>query len=490
MKFLIPLICLITLVGNSIYILYGPFNVKWTDKTENLYTYKTPDNEIWINKDKTALERLRDHYIKDSDSIIAGLEAEDKHIIPFQHLKQEVQEKLTSSYKISFNFLIFNNLIIISGFSVIYITSLRRKQAVNSKNSIYNYKKTNEQEGPVLDKLNGIICEILKIINEYLESDFYIQHDSFDNFTNEQISKIKSSRTLDDLLIIEQNINKIIPKHFEKARNLIKTKFKELRAMLSELAEGFGSITKDNTNFSDQVKNSISHIEKAIELDEIKEIRNKINYETKSIRKTITKKQEKDSIIIDSLTHKVRVMNEELTSTKEEVLIDGLTQISNRKAFDIKMSDTFKNKSSKIDPFTLAMADIDYFKKINDEYGHTVGDEVLREVAGTIKDAFRSNDFVARYGGEEFAIIIKRIDMHYIQNICERLRSSIEAIDIKIDNNTIPISISIGIAFCNQSDTSKTLVDRADRALYLAKHSGRNTIKSEEDLHKTEMETV
>ena len=260
--------------------------------------------------------------------------------------------------------------------------------------------------------------------------------------------------------------------------------------MLNELAEGFSSITKGNTSFSGQVKDSISHIEETIELDEIKEIRNKIKHVTKSLSKTITKKQEKDSIIIDSLTHKVKAMNEELASAKEKVLIDGLTQINNRKAFDNKMSNAFNRKSKEIDPFTLAMVDIDYFKKINDEYGHTVGDDVLKTVAKTIKEAFRSNDFVSRYGGEEFAIIIKRIDMHYIQNICERLRASIESIDIKIDNNTIPISISIGVAFCNQSDTPKSLIDRADKALYLAKHSGRNTIKTEEDLSKTEMPTL
>ncbi len=451
------------------------------------------------------LERLRNHYIKGSDSIIASLEAENQHVIPFHQLEPEAQEKLTPSYKMSFNFLIFNSLIIISGFSVIYIFSLKLKQTVNSRTSDYSDNNTNEQErlltesviankssnrDQILNKLNDIICEILQIINKHIEGDFPTQHNSFDNFTNEQLHKIKSSRTLDEFLTIEHNINKIIPQHFEKTKNLIRMKFKELRAMLNELAEDFGSLTKDNTNFSSQVKDSISHIEKTIKLDEIKEIRNKINHETKSLRKTITKKQEKDSIIIDSLTYKVKAMNKELVSAKEKVLIDGLTKISNRKAFDNKMNNAFKKKSRKIDPFTLVMVDIDYFKKINDEYGHTAGDDVLRKVAKTIKEVFISNDFVSRYGGEEFAIIIKRIDMNYIQNICERLRASIEAIDIKIENNTIPISISIGIAFCNQSDTPKTLIDRADQSLYLAKHSGRNTIKSEENLSKIEKETV
>ena len=505
MKFLIPTICLITLLCNSICILYGPSNVNRPDNAEALYTYKTPDSEIWVNKDKMVLERLRNHYIKGSDSIIASLEAENQLVIPLSHIGPEAQERLAPSYKISFSSLIFNSLIIVSGFSAIYIISLRRKQTVSSKTSAYWDNNTNEQERPliktaisnkpsnnepILNKLNDIICEILQIINKYSKSDCPTQHNSFDNFTNEQISKIKSSRTLDDLLTIEHNINNIIPKNFENTKNLIKIKFKELRAMLNELAEGFGSITKGNTSFSGQVKDSISHIEETIELDEIKEIRNKIKHVTKSLRKTITKKQEKDSIIIDSLTYKVKAMNEELASAKEKVLIDGLTQISNRKAFDNKMSNAFKNKSKEIDPFTLAMVDIDFFKQINDEYGHTVGDDVLRKVAKTIKEAFRSNDFVSRYGGEEFAIIIKRIDMHYIQDICERLRASVEAMDIKIDNGTVPISISIGIAFCNQSDTPKTLINRADRALYLAKHSGRNTIKSEVDLSKTEMETV
>ena len=252
--------------------------------------------------------------------------------------------------------------------------------------------------------------------------------------------------------------------------------------MLNGLAEGFGSITKDNTNFSDQIKDSMSHIENAIELDEIKEIRKRIVHETTSLRKAITKKQEKDAIIIDSLTYKVKAIQGELASAKEEVLLDGLTQIYNRKAFDKKISDSIERKSEKVRPFTLVMVDIDYFKKVNDEYGHTVGDEILKKVARTIKETFRLNDFVARYGGEEFAVMIDRIDSHYILDVCERLRAAIESINFTVDSEKIPTSASIGIAFSKHSDTSKTLIGRADKALYLAKESGRNTIKSEVEL--------
>ncbi len=496
---------MITLLSNTIYIFYGSTTGKQANETENVFTYKTPDNEIWINKDRMALERMRNLYISGSDSIVASLEAENQHVTPFQQLEPETQKMLMASKKKSPYFLIFNSLIIIAGFSSICLVALKRKQTEQSETSFNDQTKVNVHKvqpientqstkslnsDQILDKSKEIICEILQIINEHSDNNISPRQDSLDNFANEQVSKIKTSSTLQDLLTVEEDINKIIPEHFQTTKSLVNTKFNELRAMLNELAEDFGSITEDNTNFSGQIKDSMSHIEKAMELDEIKEIRKKITLETASMRKVIAKKQEKDAIIIDSLTYKVKTMKVELASAKEEVLIDGLTQIYNRKAFDKKIGDSFKKKSKKKRPFTLVMIDIDYFKKVNDEYGHTVGDEILKKVARTIKETFRLNDYVARYGGEEFSVMIDRIDSHYIMNVCERLRVAIEAINFTVDAETIPTSASIGIAFSKQSDTPKTLIDRADKALYLAKESGRNTIKSEVDLSETEMETV
>jgi diguanylate cyclase (GGDEF)-like protein len=136
------------------------------------------------------------------------------------------------------------------------------------------------------------------------------------------------------------------------------------------------------------------------------------------------------------------------------------------------------------------MVDIDHFKKINDGYGHTVGDEVLKKVASTIKKTFRLSDFVARYGGEEFSIMIDRIDRNYIQDVCERLRAAIEKMNFTIDSEEIPTTASIGIAFSSPTDTLRTLVERSDRALYLAKESGRNMVKSEEDLSSKKLQAV
>jgi diguanylate cyclase len=511
MKLFIPLICVITLLSNFVYIFYESQVGRQSQESVNLFTYKTPDNEIWINKDKSALERMRSNYINGSDSIIASLEAENQQIKPLQHLEPETQEMLVPSQKMSTNFLIINSAVIISGFFVFCLVTLKRKQTEKPNSAEHDSSGADKQiqevesvskhnksvvdnklssNGQILNKTKDIICEILQIINKYSDSDISPTKNSLNNFANEQVSKIKASLTLDDFVTIESDINRIIPKHFETTRNLVSVKFKELRSMLNELAEDFGSITEDNTHFSGQIKDSMSHIEKAIELDEIKEIRKKITLETNSLRKTIAKKQEKDAIIIDSLTHKVKTIQGELATAKEEVLIDGLTQIYNRKAFDKKIGDAFIKKPTKKAPFTLVMVDIDRFKKINDGYGHTVGDEVLKKVASTIKKTFRLNDFVARYGGEEFSVMIDRIDRNYIQDVCERLRVAIESMNFTIDSEKIPTTASIGIAFSSPTDTLRTLIERSDRALYLAKESGRNIVKSEEDLSSKKLEAV
>ncbi len=163
-------------------------------------------------------------------------------------------------------------------------------------------------------------------------------------------------------------------------------------------------------------------------------------------------------------------------------MIDGLTQLYNRKAFDRKLNEAFGKNSGSKKSFTLIMSDIDYFKKVNDDYGHIVGDEVLKKIARTIKGTFRLNDFAARYGGEEFVILIDRVDRQHVHGLCERLRSDIETLNFKIENEKIPTSISIGVAFYKESDTPEVLLNRADKTLYLAKQSGRNIIKTEGQL--------
>ncbi|MDR4505484.1 MAG: diguanylate cyclase [Candidatus Scalindua sp.] len=511
MRFILLLILFVTLLGNCGSIIYRSSPTRNSmQTTEDFFTYKTPDDSIWINKDKEALGRLRKHYIKESDQIITSLEAEKNLIIPFSNLAHTTQKSLASTYNLyvpkkesfqnralgSLKVIIINSLITTIGFLLLYVfcTKTLDKNAGNPsaqgiRSAVLSQKVTSNHETPgnlqVLSKAKDIICEILQAINTYSDSCLTPKRKELEDFIRDRIPMIRSSFNREEFLALESDINKTIPSHFARARELIQIKFDELKSLITSFADDLGAITRDNSNFSDQIKSSMSHIENAIELDEIKEIRKKITAEVDKVGEIVLEKQKRDKKTIETLTHRVKALDKELVSAKEKNLIDGLTQLFNRRAFDRKLEDAIEQNAKTRKSFALIMADIDYFKKINDEYGHIVGDKVLKRVSAVIKKTFRLNDFAARYGGEEFVILIDRIDKQSVNKLCERFRSDIEFLDFKDKNETIPTSISIGVAFCNRSDTPEVLLRRADKALYLAKQSGRNIVKTEDDITPT-----
>ncbi len=161
--------------------------------------------------------------------------------------------------------------------------------------------------------------------------------------------------------------------------------------------------------------------------------------------------------------------------------IDHLTGLMNRLAFDRLLSDVESESDSSTvqDNVYLAMVDIDFFKKINDNFGHVFGDEVLILLARVMHESFRSMDWLFRYGGEEFAVILRNISAADAQQILERLR-------VKIENTEFAqvgyITTSIGYSRMVATEPIINLVERADKALYYVKAHGRNQLSFYEDL--------
>jgi len=162
---------------------------------------------------------------------------------------------------------------------------------------------------------------------------------------------------------------------------------------------------------------------------------------------------------------------------QELAITDSLTQLFSRRHF----LDRFKeelNRSRKFKySFSFLMVDIDKFKDFNDKYGHLVGDAILREVSRTIKETIRQIDFVGRYGGEELSIILVETDKEQARFAAERLRQAVEAKNIRVYDEELKVTISIGIAtFSRGSETADKLIESADKALYAAKQAGRNRV--------------
>jgi len=192
-----------------------------------------------------------------------------------------------------------------------------------------------------------------------------------------------------------------------------------------------------------------------------------------------------------SLEEKVFIRTKELEEANRKLLylatIDPLTQIANRRHFEAHFQEMWALSLRKNLSISIIMCDIDFFKKINDTYGHQVGDAVLKGIAQIIKSSLqRSSDLVARYGGEEFVILLYDTDKDKALESCKKIQQNIRNTDGYVFQNikTEPVTMSFGISttIANKDFDQDDLIKNADIALYKAKNSGRDCIVSNESL--------
>lgn len=162
--------------------------------------------------------------------------------------------------------------------------------------------------------------------------------------------------------------------------------------------------------------------------------------------------------------------------------LDALTGLNNRRQFEIRLKQEISNSKRNNLPLCCMMSDVDYFKKVNDTYGHSAGDIVLKSVADIIKKEIREYDIACRYGGEEFFIILPQTNINEASLVAKRLRKVIEESKIDITEagvegvNSLNITVSIGVCAYNNSMTPEMFVQTADKSLYEAKTTGRNRV--------------
>jgi diguanylate cyclase (GGDEF)-like protein len=156
---------------------------------------------------------------------------------------------------------------------------------------------------------------------------------------------------------------------------------------------------------------------------------------------------------------------------------DGLTNLYNRRYLEQRLSKELSYARRFRRPLTVLMTDVDFFKKLNDSYGHQAGDSALKVVSETLIAGLRDYDVVARYGGEEFAIVLLATPKTRGVTTAERLRAAVEAASIVFRGQQIAVTISLGVAsFPEDADSADDLIDAADKALYEAKRRGRNQV--------------
>ncbi len=200
---------------------------------------------------------------------------------------------------------------------------------------------------------------------------------------------------------------------------------------------------------------------------------------------------EEDANLASTFADQVAVVLENARIFKEtqgQAITDSLTGIYNRRGL-FQIGEFEFLRARRIErAFCALMLDIDRFKRINDHYGHATGDQALRGLADRCRNSSRAVDLICRYGGEEFVILLPETHIEAAKLVAERLRLSIMENPMTTDSGPLRITVSIGIAEANGSDTLKSLIERADEALYDAKHAGRNCVRAR-DVIQTDSQT-
>jgi diguanylate cyclase len=238
----------------------------------------------------------------------------------------------------------------------------------------------------------------------------------------------------------------------------------EMRA-LGENVESATDLTLIRVQLRDRLDSISTHLHSYRQREEMRARQSRERNESMRVR-------------MDAMESEVRKLQERLVDKKRQLLLDSLTKIPNRAAWEERLVEERERWKRFRQPTCIAVWDIDRFKVINDTYGHRAGDKVLTVVAEALSKDLRTTDFVARYGGEEFVMLLPGTTVADGMRLANQIRETIGQIGFHFRGQPVSVSISCGVTAMQEGDSGEDAFDRADEALYKAKDSGRNRVVS------------
>ena len=179
---------------------------------------------------------------------------------------------------------------------------------------------------------------------------------------------------------------------------------------------------------------------------------------------------------VANMEQEARTFHEHLEAQRQKALVDALTGLPNRAAWGERLELEVARWRRYGGELLLAVVDVDLFKRINDSYGHLAGDKVLKLIAGELARRLRKTDFIARFGGEEFVVLLPSTPLEGGRQLMESLRQAVEVCPFHFKGEPLTITVSIGLSAFASADSAESVFERADQALYRAKHEGRNRV--------------
>lgn len=248
----------------------------------------------------------------------------------------------------------------------------------------------------------------------------------------------------------------------------------DFRSMLSAVFSNIERALLADGEADAQMRRQIERLHRAMELPSLAQLRNEVLQISSELSGALTSREQRRSQELKSLGSELRQLNERLAETRRTAETDALTGVHNRRAFDAFLERVVEFDGMTGTSVALMMIDVDNFKKLNDRYGHPVGDAALKTIAACLaKNFLRKCDFVARYGGEEFAVVVRDASEVEARRMAERARMAVTELKLS-EQPEIELSVSIGVATLKHLEDRALWLKRADDALLKAKQVGKN----------------
>jgi diguanylate cyclase len=315
-------------------------------------------------------------------------------------------------------------------------------------------------------------------------------------------SRINTIGGIDEFLTVRQSIVSLIQDYIaqvsgerEEAAAFIREIGKRLIEVESHILDSLPhakDMLRDNNEFNDMLEMQFQGLRENVDFSKsLAELKEAVISSLTFIQDAIRERREKDSSQMTAteenmgtLKETIDRMKEEVSSARQranelekEILVDPLTGVYNRRAYDKRIKEELQRFMRYGSPFSIVILDVDHFKSVNDLYGHAVGDLCLKEIIIRVQPMLRESDFLARFGGEEFVVLLPETERKGAGEAAEKLRQSIEKTEFLHRGDKVAITISLGVTQVTSDDQAPdSLFTRVDQALYRAKNEGRNRV--------------
>ncbi len=272
-------------------------------------------------------------------------------------------------------------------------------------------------------------------------------------------------------------LNRFMNTHRQHEKKYVTESLGDLRDVLLTFTQTIGRAVIEDQETDRQMVDHIGGLQAATEKNSAEDMKRALLKTVHALSQLIEERKERQKADVETLGSKLQKVQAELGQARKQMELDPLTQLFNRAALDTQLENVVGLSFLSGSAASLFMVDIDHFKHVNDTYGHRAGDAVLQQFANRLVSIFlRKSDFLARYGGEEMVVLLQGDGLDVSTRIAERLLEAIRSQPFEHEGTEIMVTASIGLAQLVPGESVGSWVERADRALYHAKETGRDRL--------------